>query len=258
MKVLVTGATGRLGSAVTPRLAAAGHEVRAMSRRARASADGVEWVAADLATGEGVAEAVSGVDAVLHLASAPYRRGYTDRVELDGTRRLAAAAREAGAGHLVYVSIIGVDRIPWGYFRSKLRAEEIVRRSGVPWSIVRAAQFHEFVERAIAAMARARVLVVDPGISGRPVDVRDVAALLERRLGTGPTGRVEDFGGPEKLSLDELARQWTRARGRRLPLLRVRVPGRLGRAFRQGLAGDGGPGGEHRGEITWRRYLEGA
>lgn len=209
---------------------------------------------ADLTTGHGLAEAVSGADVVLHLASAPYKGRYTRRVELDGTAALLAAAREAGVRHLVYVSIVGVDRVPWGYFRTKVRAERLVRDGGVPWSIVRATQFHEFVAEAFQGMARFGVMVVDPGVPAQPVDVRDLAGHLAGVVARGPAGAIEEYGGPQTLTMEEAVRRWLRVRGLRRPVLRVRVPGALGRAFRAGhLVTEAAPAGA----ITWDDYLAG-
>ncbi|MBB3727169.1 SDR family oxidoreductase [Nonomuraea dietziae] len=248
-RILVTGATGRLGAATVRRLTDGGFEVRAVSRRPREGA--VEWVVADLTTGEGVAAAVEGVEAVVHLAAAPYKGRYTDRVELDGTRALAGAAAKAGVRHLLYVSIVGVEAVPWGYFMTKLKGERIVAEGGVPYSIVRATQFHEFVD---GVFARLPLLLVDAGISAQPVDVREVAARLVDRVGQGPSGGIEEFGGPEVLTMTELAERWRAARGVRRPIVRVRVPGRLGRAFRAGHATTRAlPSGT----IGWGDYLEG-
>ncbi|WP_433430564.1 SDR family oxidoreductase [Nonomuraea sp. CA-141351] len=250
--VLVTGATGRLGRALLPRLTEMGYKVRGMSRTMRSGGD-VDWVTADLTTGYGLAAALTDVHAVVHLAAAPYKRKYTDHVELDGTRRLAEVARERGVAHLLYVSIIGADQIPWGYFRTKVRAEEIVSSGRVPWSIVRAAQFHEFMDQAFSMAARAGLMIADPGIRAQPVDVRDVASHLIRRLQAGPSGETEDFGGPEVLAFDEAARQWLEARGKRRPLVRMKVPGKLGATFRgDHLVTDATPTGT----ITWKRYLQ--
>ncbi|GAA3652491.1 NAD(P)H-binding protein [Nonomuraea antimicrobica] len=253
--MLVTGGSGRLGRAVLERLIEAGHDVRAAGRTPRAAAGGVRWVVADLATGQGVAAAVSGVEVVVHLASAPYRGRYTVRVELDGTSALLAAAGHAGVRHLVYLSIVGADQVPWGYFRTKVRAEHLVRDGGVPWTVLRATQFHEFVDQALRGMSRLGLLVADPGVRAQPVDVRDVADHLVTLVGRGPSGRIEDYGGPEALTMDEAARRWLRARGLRRPVLRVRLPGRLGRAFRAGRLTTGA---RPAGEITWDDYLTGA
>ena len=126
MKVLVTGASGNLGSAVLPRLVKDGHDVRPMSRRARPG-----WVAADLATGEGVREAVRGVDAIVHLASSPTKTRNTD---VEGTRRLVAAAKAAGVRHLLFVSIVGIDRVPLPYYKLKAETEAVIRGGGVPFT----------------------------------------------------------------------------------------------------------------------------
>ncbi|TYB51045.1 NAD(P)H-binding protein [Nonomuraea sp. PA05] len=250
--VLVTGGSGRLGRAVVEKLVEAGYDVRATSRKARAASGGVRWAVADLTTGSGVAEAVSGVDVVLHLASAPYQGRYTRKVELDGTSALLAAARKAGVRHLVYVSIVGVDRVPWGYFRTKLRAESLVRDGGVPWTIVRATQFHEFVELGLRSMAKLGVVVADPGVTMQTVDVRDLAVYLVAVAGRGPSGEVEEYGGPGVLAMDEAARSWLRARGLRRPVLRLRLPGGFGRAARAGhLTTKAQPAGK----ITWDAYL---
>jgi uncharacterized protein YbjT (DUF2867 family) len=254
MRVLVTGATGRLGRALLPRLAAAGHLVRAMSRQDRPALGGAEWIRADLTTGHGLKEAVDGVDAVVHLAAAPYRRGYTEQVEVAGTRRLAGAARDAGTGHLLYVSILGADRVPWGYFSTKVQGEAAVKAGEVPWSIVRAAQFHEFAEQAVRLLARTGVMVADPGVRAQPVDVRDVADRLATLLTGEATGHVENFGGPEILTFEQGVRQWLDIRGKRRPVLRLKLPGALGTAFR---AGHLTTADQPSGKITWAHYLAG-
>jgi uncharacterized protein YbjT (DUF2867 family) len=259
MRVLVTGATGRLGRVLLPRLVGAGHTVRAMSRTDR-TGGAAEWVRADLATGAGLFAAVAGggaaagVEAVMHLASAPYRRGYTREVDVAGTERLIGAAAAAGVAHLLYVSIVGVDRVPWRYFRHKVAAEQLVRSGGVPWTIVRVTQFHSFLDEILTRVRRLPVLVTDPAIPAQPVDVRDAADYLAARLAGGPGRAVEEFGGPEVLRGDAPVRDWLAARGVHRPVVRVRVPGALGRAFRSGALTTGA---EPTGSITWRDYLAG-
>ncbi|MEV4564086.1 NAD(P)H-binding protein [Nonomuraea sp. NPDC049419] len=248
----MTGGSGRLGRVVLEKLVEAGYGVRAASRVPRAAAGGVRWVVAELTTGAGVAEAVSGADVVLHLASAPYKGRYTRRVELDGTAALLGAARAAGVRHLVYVSIVGVDRVPWGYFRTKVEAERLVRDGGVPWTILRATQFHEFVAAALQGMARLGFTIADPRVPMQTVDVRDVAGHLLATVARGPGGTIEEYGGPEVLTMEDAVRRWQRARGLRRPVLRLRLPGASGRAFRAGhLITEAHP----RGTITWNDYL---
>ncbi|MCI4063426.1 NAD(P)H-binding protein [Micromonospora sp. R77] len=233
MRVLVTGASGRLGRVVLPGLRADGFTVRAASRHRRADA-GVEWVAMDLATGEGLVEAVAGVDAVLHLASAPNAGRRTHEVDVLGTRRLAVAAGHAGVGHLVYVSIVGVDRVPLAYYRHKLAAEQVVRSGPVPWSILRATQFPEFLDELLRQASRLGPTLGDRAVLAQPVDAREVAGRLTGMLAAGPSSAIEDFGGPQVLRFDEAVRAWRAARRSRRPFLPVRIPGRLGRALRAG------------------------
>jgi uncharacterized protein YbjT (DUF2867 family) len=250
MRVLVTGATGMLGRALVPELLAGGHTVFAMSRRVRRW-PGVEPVLADLTEGTGLDAAVEGVHAIVHLASAPYQRGYTDEVEVIGTQKLLTAAAGAGVQHVVYTSIVGADLVPWGYFGTKVRAETIIRDSPVPWSILRSTQFHDFVDQAIAKMSRLPLMISDRGVVGQPIDVRDVANRLTCRLAEGPSTEVEECGGPETLGFDQVIRQWQEVRGVHKPILHTRIPGKLGKGFRNG----GVTTNDRTGQITWKRYL---
>ncbi|MFU8875292.1 SDR family oxidoreductase [Micromonospora sp. SL4-19] len=231
MRVLVTGASGRLGRAVLPRLRDGGFTVRAVSRHPREDST-VEYLAADLATGEGLAAAVAGVEAVLHLATSPTRR--TQEIDVLGTRRLVVAAGQAGVGHLVYVSIVGVDRVPFGYYRHKLAAEQVVTAGPVPWSVLRATQFPEFLEELLRRASRLGPVIGDPAVLAQPVDPGEVAARLAAMLAAGPSYAVAEFGGPQVLRFDDAVRAWRAARRSRRPLLPVRIPGRLGRSLRSG------------------------
>jgi uncharacterized protein YbjT (DUF2867 family) len=182
-RVLVTGGTGHLGRELIPRCREHGWTVRIMSRRpAPAVVYRLDWATADLATGAGLDAAVEGVDAIAHLASLPYRGRGTDRVDVEGTARLLSAAGRAGVSHVVYSSIVGVDAIPWPYFRKKLAAEHHVRDGSVPWSIVRATQFFPLVDRFLEAAARLPVLLAPTDVPGRPVDPRDVAERIARQI----------------------------------------------------------------------------
>ncbi|MEW2377166.1 NAD(P)H-binding protein [Micromonospora sp. NPDC047812] len=251
MRVLVTGAGGRLGRVVLPRLRAEGWDVRATSRRARTGSS-VRWVVADLATGEGVIEAVAGVDGVLHLASAPNRGRQTHRVDVLGTRRLVVAAGQAGVRHLVFVSIVGVDRVPIPYYRHKLAAEQVVAAGTVPWTVLRATQFPEFLDGMLRGASRLGPVIGDPAVLAQPVDPGEVADRLVRRLTAGPLRGVEEYGGPEVLRFDDAARAWAAARRSRRPLLPVRIPGRLGRALRSGGLVTGAT---PKGVRTWADHL---
>ncbi|GAB3145402.1 NAD(P)H-binding protein [Amycolatopsis stemonae] len=240
MRILVTGGTGQLGSAVVARLRAAGEEVRVLSRRT-----GPDLVPGDLRTGRGVDSAVAGVDVVVHCATDFLGR------ETQLARTLIEAARWAGGPHLVYVSIVGVDRVPLGYYQTKHETEGVVASSGLPYTIQRATQFHALVRTLLAGATRLPVVPV-PKVSFQPVDVRDVAERLADLALGDPVGRADDFGGPEVLSASELTQAVLDASGRRRKLVPVSVPGAAFRAY----AGGGHLVPDHRdGTITFAQYL---
>jgi len=247
-RVLVTGGTGELGRAVVGCLRAAGEGVRVLSRRERPDVPpGVGVVRGDLASGAGVAEAVAGTVIVVHCASNGRRSG-----DVEGTRRLVAAAAEAGVSHLVYISIVGVDRNPFPYYRLKLAAEGSVVAGSVPWTILRATQFHGLILRALRAQGRLPALLVPRGFRFQPVDAGEVATRLVSLALGGPMGRAPDMGGPAVRTAEDVARAYLAAGGRPRPVLRLPVPGSVGRAFRDGaqLAP-----GHADGTITWEEYL---
>jgi uncharacterized protein YbjT (DUF2867 family) len=236
--VLVTGATGTLGVPTVSRLRAAGHEVRALSRRT-----GPGLVTGDLVTGAGLDAALDGVGTVLHLA-----RG---REDVLAAEHLVAAAGAAGVAHLVAISIVGVDEIPLGYYRPRVAIEGLVTASGVPFTIVRATQFHGFVERFFTAQRFSPVLVV-PTLSVQPIAVEEVAERLVALAGAEPAGRVPDIGGPAARPLREFAVEWRRAAGVRRPIVPVTLPGRTFRAL---AAGHGLVPGPAFGRTTFEEHL---
>lgn len=253
MKILLTGGTGGLGRQVARAAEAAGHTVRITSRRARPDDAPAtrEWARMDVETGAGVAEALAGVDAVVHAASDPRRH---EAVDVEGTRRLAEAVRSAGTAHLVYVSIVGIDQIPFAYYRSKLAAERIVAESGAPYSILRATQFHSLVDGMLAGFARVPLILPLPKMFRfQSVATHEAAERLVRAAEAGPAGRLPDFGGPEVLTLGEMAAAWKAARGVRKPAVPLPVPGPLAAAFRAGknTLRDGG----ERGTVRWHDWL---
>ncbi len=242
--ILVTGGTGTLGRLVIPLLREAGHPVRALSRRGGRSAPGVEHVTADLATGEGVDASVRGAGIVLHLAG-----GQKGDDEI--ARRLVRAAQRADVRHLIFISVIGADRVPLAWLRTKLAAEEAISSSGVPWTTLRAAQFHELVLTMAQKMAALPVVPV-PGMRLQPVDGRDVAARLADLALGAPAGLVPDLAGPKVYPMGDLIRGYLRATGKRRLTMPVRLPGRAGRAYRDGanLTLDGATGAR-----TWEAFL---
>jgi uncharacterized protein YbjT (DUF2867 family) len=235
VRVLVTGGSGTLGRAVLRRLLDGGGPdgaggVRALSRRPRSAIGGETWVAGDLTTGEGIADAVRDVDVVVHCATNA-RRPADD---IAGTGRLIEALEAAGSPHLIYVSIVGIDRVPLPYYKTKLAVEGLVERSSVPWTILRATQFHDLARTFVSALARLPVMLLPAGMSLQPVDVTDVADRLADLVAAPATGRATDLGGPQVRTLKDLARAYLAAEGKRRPILGVRLPGAILRAYREG------------------------
>ncbi len=231
-RILVTGGSGVLGRDVVRQLLAAGSEVRVLSRRPSRAGDpaAAEWAVGALRTGAGLDGALRGAGVVVHCASDPRR----PRQDLAAARNLIAAARRAGQPHLIYVSIVGVDRVPYGYYQVKLAVERLIEQSGLPWTVLRATQFHDLVCYIFQWAARLPALVLPAGVSFQPVDTGDVAARLAVLAAGEPAGRAGDFGGPLVQPAGELARAWLQAVGLRHQLLAVRVPGRLFRGYAAG------------------------
>jgi uncharacterized protein YbjT (DUF2867 family) len=252
--ILVTGGTGTLGRQVVPRLRNTGRDVRVLSRHGRADEDGIRYLAGDLATGQGVEPAVDGVETILHVAG-------TNRGDEVKARNLVRAASQAGTRHLVFISVVGADRIPvtsridramFGYFASKRAAEQVIAGSGMGWTTLRATQFHDLALLTVRQLARLPVVPVPAGWRFQPVDAGEVAdRLVELALGA-PAGLVADVGGPRIYELAELVRSYLRATHRHRPILPVWTPGRAARAVRAGanLAPERAVG-----RRTWEEYL---
>lgn len=227
--ILVTGGTGTLGRAVVRELASAGREVRVLSRRPQPNTrPPVGWTTGDLRSGTGIDAAVDGAGVIIHCATT------NGRGDVAATRRLVEAARRARDPHLVYISIVGVDAVPLFYYRAKLETERLLQSSGLPWTILRTTQFHDLIVWMCSAQRWSPVTVVPAGVSFQPIHVPEVACrLVELATGT-PAGRVPDIGGPQVRGAHELARAWSRATGRRRPVLPVRLPGKIFRGYRDG------------------------
>jgi len=245
--VLVTGATGTLGRKVVGAAAAEGHHVRALSRREHVGYTGVHWYHGDLLTGAGVDAAVDGAEVIVHCATQATRG--KDAVSADN---LIAAARRAGVAHVVYVSIVGVDRIPLPYYKVKLRVEEALAASGLGHTVLRATQFHELIALMFSAQRFSPVLWAARGARFQPIDTRDVASRLVALVDGEPAGRVADIGGPEVLQHADLARAYLAARGGHRPVLGVPLPARIIAGYRSGanLAPDNAVG-----TIGFAQYL---
>ena len=233
MLVLVTGGTGTLGRAVVDELLSRAHAVRVLTRHPELVRDLATPVTGDIRHDAPVAEAVDGVDAVVHCATDPSDHR---SVDAEGTARLVELAARAGSPHVVFPGIVGTDVVPLRFYRSKTAAEQSIQESGLPASIVRATHFHHFVWSTLERLRRLPVVPVPNDTRLQPVDPVEVARFLADRLDSGPVDRVVEVGGPSVYEAVDLARSHRSATGHGRRILPLNVPGITGAAFRAGAA----------------------
>jgi uncharacterized protein YbjT (DUF2867 family) len=258
--VLVTGGTGHLGQDIVTQLQQRNYRVRILARTPGQD-PAIDWARGDLASGEGIAEAVAGAHTIVHAATlSPAAQrgrfrlgdffGSPPDVDVQGTRRLLAEATQAGASHFLYVSIVGVQasRIP--YSRVKAAAEDLVRQAELPWSIVPATGFYWLLGRFLDNLADHRIWPLPTNLPMQPVDSADFAAYVGECVAAGPGAAREGFGGPEILTPVQLAQQYQHARGIHRRILRLRLPAAAIRAAGPQTC----PDGRH-GKTTWTQWL---
>src|SRR4051812_33073161 len=200
MRVGVLGATGTAGSAVAAELRTRGHDVVALGRR---GADRH----VDVVSGGGLDDAFAGLDAIVECLNAKGTKPAVVRpVLIDGVRAALAAAARAGVGHAVSLSIVGCDRVPYGYYRVKGEQEEVVRAAALPTTVVRATQFHQLIDFTLGSTKRLGIIPAPPLVL-QPVDPADVAIALAEVVERGP-GADAAIGGPEVLELRDVAHAW--------------------------------------------------
>lgn len=248
-RILVTGGTGTLGRLVVPLLQRAGHDVRVLSRTA-----GAGTITGDLTTGAGVSAAVEGIEIVVHCAG-------TAQGDEHKARHLVAAASGTDVRHLVFISVVGADRVPvtsavdrtmFGYFAAKRAAEQAITESGLPWTTLRATQFHDLTFNTVQQMSKLPVVPVPSEFRFQPVDTGEVAARLVELAASRPAGLVPDLAGPRAYDLSTLVRSYLRAADKHRVVMPVRIPGRAAAAIRAGanLALDRAVG-----RRTWEDFL---
>ena len=234
--ILVTGGTGTLGTLVVDRLLAGGRRVRVLSRGRHAAAADTDHVSADLNTGEGVGTALKDVEIVLHLAG-------TQKGDDVRARNLVNAAKSAGVRHLVYISVVGADRIPvrtvidrgmFAYFASKRAGEQVIEQSGVPWTTLRATQFDQSLLKLVQGMAKLPIIPVPSGWKFQPIDAAEVAQRLVELAFDEPAGYVPEIGGPKVYELADMARLYLHATGKRRAIIPMPTPGGAARDLKSG------------------------
>lgn len=218
MRVAVAGGTGLIGRHVVSLIEQGGHEPVVLAR-----SRGI-----DITTGAGLPAALAGAEVVIDVSNvATLSKKRSVRFFTNGTTQLLKAGNQAGVRHHLALSIVGIDRVGWGYYAGKLAQEELIRDGDLPWTVLRATQFHEFAEQLLARSPGP--LVVVPRMRVQTVAAREAAARLVE-LALGPAvGQAPELAGPQVREMVELVRQVVRARGRRCLVVPLPVSGAAAR-----------------------------
>lgn len=245
MKIVVAGGSGMVGRHVVAVAQERGHRVVVLSR-----ATGV-----DLATGAGLAQQLEAADVVIDVTSTATQSAQQSRQFFGAvTRNLLEAEGAAGVPHHVALSIVGSDKAPFGYYAGKALQEELVSTGRIPWTILRATQFHEFAQQMVERFRFGPVTMV-PTMTSQPVAAREVAERLVELAEGEPQGRPADLAGPEELRMTAMVKAYTAATGTRGPVVQIPLPGGFGKAMRDGTT-LAGPGAQ-RGVQTFAQWIEG-
>jgi len=227
MRIAIAGGTGLLGGRLAHEAEGRGHEVRLLSRAA-----GIDLTAPD-----GISSAatrIEGCDAVLDVLSIGTQNGAASITFFESTTRALLSAEErAGVTHHIALSIVGVDRAPSAYYAGKVAQERAVQMGAIPWTILRATQFHEFAAQMFTVASRGPIHLA-PRMRTQPIAADEVARHLVDLAEMPARGRVPDLAGPREESLVDMIRRYARATGHRGWIPAVSLPGSFGRAMRDG------------------------
>ncbi len=230
MKIAVVGASGTLGRSVVRAASAAGHEVTAVVRSGLPTpTSGVTVRHADVVSRAGLHDALAGVEIVIDVVNSP-----KPSLLAVGTHAILDAATELRVRHYVGISVVGCDKVPHRYYRGKVEQEKVVAASPIPWSLLRATQFHDFLDDMFSTNAALGIYVVPSSMVVQPVSVDEVAAALLAAAVAAPAGLLPDFAGPEMMRMATAFRVWRQTRRRRGIALPMPMVGAVGRALKQG------------------------
>ena len=251
--ILVTGGTGKLGRQIVRQLCYQGLDVGILTTRANIDlSSGAKVYVGDLIDRASLSRAVEDASVVIHCASNP---GDPHTVDLEGTKNLLQSLDRLRVQNFIYVSIAGVDKADYPYYRIKSDVEKIVRDSGVPWSVLRATQFHDLVlERLIKPFDRGdgMPLTIPAGMRFQTIDIRDVANRLQKLALGEASGSTTTIGGPEILTIEKMARTYLQVLGRKEDVEPQLLTSEFYNLFRSGI--NINPEWSA-GTITWETYL---
>ena len=227
MNILVTGGTGVLGRKVIQELSGRGVRPRVLTRQHKSDFS-AGYVQGNLLEASSLPAALAGIQTLIHLASNP-RKPSEDII---GTKNLIEAARQAEVKHLVLISIVGIDRMGWmPYYRVKHQQEGMIETSGIPYTIQRAAQFHEFAAFILNSLIKGSWMLLPSGFALQPIQTEAVARKLVEAALSKPAGRLPDILGPEPRTLVSLGKEYLAAAHRPITPLVIPVPGFIARLW---------------------------
>ena len=247
LRLLVTGSTGQLGSALLKQLNGLDYQVKITSRRKPEGVD-FTWVYSDLLSGEGLEEAVKDVDVIIHAATSPIKNA--ENIEVAGFEKLLSKLHHIKL--FIYPSIVGIEEIPFQYYRLKYKAEELLKNSSVPYTIARATQFHSFVENLFLSKPFFKRYIIPGRIIFQSVDVNEFARHLIDLVNKGPQGKLDDFCGPEIMTLREMAELKIKVNNEANDVLSIPFSGKL---YNSLIEGKNTNPMQKKGMISYEEYL---
>ncbi|MEK7257740.1 MAG: NAD(P)H-binding protein [Bacteroidota bacterium] len=229
-QILITGGTGLLGKSLASILK---ENLLPYTLASRSKPPGgAPWTPLDLVTGEGIEQAVAGKRIIFHLASAT--RKPSRQADVEGTKRLLEAAAKNGVAHFIFISIVGIEKVPMKYYKLKLEAEREIIASGLPYSILRATQFHEFVDFLLRKTLAAPFAWLPKKGLVQPIETRAAAWKLFQLMKGRPLNGTVEIAGAEILTAGELAKSWLKIQGKRRLILNLPPIGSALRAIAAG------------------------
>jgi uncharacterized protein YbjT (DUF2867 family) len=241
--ILITGGTGNLGKSLTKLLDEKNIPYIVGSRSNKSNARNIAVM--DLLKKEGIKEAVQGKEIIFHLA--------TDlKKDTEATQNLLEAIDKKSNVHLIYISIVGIDKVPFNYYQQKLASENAIKASGIPFTILRATQFHEFIHQIISTFLKYRIGLLPKKVVSQPIQTEVVAKELYRLSLEQSANKTYEIGGVEALTLEQMVMEWQLLTGKKRWILNFPIFGSLGKTFRNGSLTTSHKTTE---SITWKQWL---
>lgn len=224
-EILITGGTGNLGKILVQLLTAKQISYVIGSRSNKSGADNI--VVMDLLENKGLKEAVQGRKIIFHLA--------TDlKKDTEATQNLLNAIGRNADVHLIYMSITGIEKVPFPYYQQKLASENAVKASGIPYTILRATQFHEFIDQIFSTFLKFPLGILPKKVVSQPIQIEVVAHELYHLSLEQPANKTYEIGGLESFSFGQMAEEWQKQTGEKRWILNLPLWGALGKSFRNG------------------------